>query len=304
MVKKNEMRNFTPEQELFYLDRTDRNIGWISMDEQKILRKTTVGIAGCGGMGGLLAETFHRLGIGEIKLADNEAFDATNINRQMGATKKTLGKNKALETAKILKRICDDAKIITYPKGITEETAEDFVEGCDIICDEIEFFVSTARLSLHHAAFKSNIPIFYGNTVGFSTHLFLFTKDSMNVEELIGYDYEAILETERKIKDNSISVAESTKLKDTLLRCYAPEIPKYSEESLGNCAKRFFENSKISVVPTNIPLAVGFLANHVLLYYLSSKGYKRDVTLCPPMPGYLNFDSAKMETKVQIGKWW
>src|SRR4029077_14670114 len=62
----------------FYLERTDRNIGWITEEEQELLRRSTVAIAGCGGTGGVAAELLLRAGIGEIRIADPELFDSSN----------------------------------------------------------------------------------------------------------------------------------------------------------------------------------------------------------------------------------
>src|SRR5690606_20489470 len=61
--------------ETYYNARVDRNIGWITPEEQSMLKHKTVGISGCGGMGGLLAQILLRAGIGHIKIADNSAFD-------------------------------------------------------------------------------------------------------------------------------------------------------------------------------------------------------------------------------------
>jgi hypothetical protein len=52
--------------EEYYSERTDRQIGWITREEQNdIIRPKAIGVAGCGGMGGALAEIFIRLGINE-----------------------------------------------------------------------------------------------------------------------------------------------------------------------------------------------------------------------------------------------
>src|SRR6185503_8211194 len=101
----------------YYRQRVDRNLGWITWEEQLSLRSKVVGIAGCGGMGAALAERLLRLGIGEIRIADCENFDVSNINRQLAARRSTIGKNKALETARTLRSITDDTKLIVYPQG-------------------------------------------------------------------------------------------------------------------------------------------------------------------------------------------
>ena len=51
-----------------------RNIGFFTESEQEKLRRSTIGIAGMGGVGGLLAERLTRLGIGQLKILDPGDF--------------------------------------------------------------------------------------------------------------------------------------------------------------------------------------------------------------------------------------
>src|SRR5574338_557700 len=89
-------RNYDP---AFYQERTDRNIGWITREEQDLLQGKMVGFSGCGGMGGLVAQILLRMGVGTLKIADLEKFDASNISRQFGATRSAIGVSKAFATA-------------------------------------------------------------------------------------------------------------------------------------------------------------------------------------------------------------
>jgi tRNA A37 threonylcarbamoyladenosine dehydratase len=58
------------------------------------LAKSIVAIAGAGTDGGLLAERLVRTGVGEIRLADPDTFNVTNLNRQFGADQRTRGQDK------------------------------------------------------------------------------------------------------------------------------------------------------------------------------------------------------------------
>ena len=60
----------------------ERNLGLISPEEQERLAKTTIAIAGCGGVGGVHAHTLARLGIGGFRLCDPDEFSLANFNRQ------------------------------------------------------------------------------------------------------------------------------------------------------------------------------------------------------------------------------
>lgn len=292
----------------YYRERTDRNIGWITREEQKMLRTKTIGVAGCGGMGGSLTAILLRLGIGEIRLADIEDFDTSNINRQFAAMRSTIGKNKAFETAKMLRQITDDTTIVVYPMGIypdSPESVEHFVKGCDVICDQIEFWAVAARIILHQKARPYNVPIFNCNTVGFSTHIFLYTPTSCPAEEIMGITFGEALALQRKIQNKKANQAEINRVMERMIRIFVPELPSYFKGNRTFVRKRLREEGKASIICPNPHMAGGFFADRVLLHLLSQAGFnKRDITDVPEMPGYLYFDAARMKVKVVRGKWW
>jgi tRNA A37 threonylcarbamoyladenosine dehydratase len=67
-----------------------RNMGLFWEAEQEALRKSTVAIAGVGGVGGLAAERLIRLGIGGLKITDPGDFEESNFNRQFGSSMRSL----------------------------------------------------------------------------------------------------------------------------------------------------------------------------------------------------------------------
>lgn len=80
-----------------YWERVDRSLGWLGntkteqYQRQEKLKNATVGIAGTGGIGGQLAQRLVRLGVRNLKLADPDTFDVSNMNRQMGADLSHIG---------------------------------------------------------------------------------------------------------------------------------------------------------------------------------------------------------------------
>jgi molybdopterin/thiamine biosynthesis adenylyltransferase len=292
--------------EAFYKERTDRNIGWITPEEQQIVKNSVVGVAACGGIGGSLNERLLRLGIGEIRIADGESFDISNINRQFAATRSTVGKNKALETARFLRRITDDSTIVVFPQGIAADTVKDFVSGCDIICDEIEFFEINAAIMLHKEARVARIPILGCNTVGFGAHLFLFTSSSMTIEEVLGLKPEEAEEIDRARRSGTISEEKLEEIVERLILCVAPEAQEYCIDgrnaNLKVCRRRLLKEGKAPIITTNPAFATGFIADWTLLYLLRNSGLKRDIVEIPEMPGYLYLDAAKMQAKVVTKK--
>jgi molybdopterin/thiamine biosynthesis adenylyltransferase len=161
----------------------ERNIGLISREEQKTLASTLVVIAGCGGVGALHAHTCARLGIGRFRLADADTFSIANINRQIGATVQTIGKNKAEVTAEMIRSINPDATVEIFARNISQDTVRSFVNSADLVLDGIDFFSLTARRQLFAAAWQHKIPGLTAAPLGFSGTLHVFADGGMSFDE-------------------------------------------------------------------------------------------------------------------------
>jgi len=289
----------------YYRMRTDRNLGWITPAEQQRLRGATIGIAGCGGMGGMLGSIFVRLGVGEIRISDCEVFDESNINRQFAATRRTVGQSKALTTAAAIREISDDTHLVVYPQGVCEETVDSFTKGCDIICDEIEFWAVGARILLHQQARRHGVTVFNCNTVGFSTRLFKFTPDSQTMEQRLDMDYEMAMKLQRVCQHGIATEEQRRRVMMSVISGLVPELPEYSPQDPEYQARkvvlaRLMREGRASIIATNPPLASGFLADHILLHLLDNYGLvKRTYKQVPPVPSYLIFDAALLSASVR-----
>jgi molybdopterin/thiamine biosynthesis adenylyltransferase len=177
-----------------YWQRVDRNLAWLGENDaearrnQEKLRDATIGIAGVGGIGGAVAMRLVRMGARHIKVADPDHFDLSNIQRQAGARLDTLGRNKAEVVAEMLVELTGDADVDVFPEGITQESAEEFVDGCDVVADQIEFYEADARFALHRAARASGRckVILSVGTAGHGALIHKYLPDSMPVEEAWG----------------------------------------------------------------------------------------------------------------------
>lgn len=94
-----------------YDEMTGRNIGFVTPVEQAMLRAATVFVCGTGGMGGAAILSLARAGVGHFIIADIDAFDVSNINRQVFAFSDTTGRHKAEVTAEALARINPAAEV-------------------------------------------------------------------------------------------------------------------------------------------------------------------------------------------------
>ena len=109
-----------------------RNIGWVTDEEQQILRHKRVAIAGAGGVGGVHLLTLARLGIANFNISDFDDFEVHNFNRQSGAFMSTLGEQKVDVMEKMALDINPEATIKSFPDGIFEHNVDEFLEGVDL----------------------------------------------------------------------------------------------------------------------------------------------------------------------------
>ena len=91
-----------------------------------VLAASRVAVFGIGGVGGYTAEALVRSGVGEIDLIDDDRVCLTNINRQIFATRKTVGQYKVDAAAGRLADINPEARVNKFKTFYTPETAGQF----------------------------------------------------------------------------------------------------------------------------------------------------------------------------------
>lgn len=160
-----------------------RNIGWVSQNEQAVLRSKRIAIAGLGGVGGSHLLTLTRLGIGAFNLADFDSFELANFNRQAGASISTLGRNK---TDVLIERALDinpELDLRVFREGINPENTADFLNKAHLYIDGLDFFALSARRTIFHACAESNIPAITAAPLGMGVALLNFLPGKMTFEE-------------------------------------------------------------------------------------------------------------------------
>lgn len=170
-----------------YKEIFSRNLGFFNESEQNLLRNTTVGVAGVGGVGGLLVERLIRAGVGHIKITDPGTFEMSNLNRQFGSTMHTLDKHKAEVVYQQIKDINPEAKIEYFKSGLQKESdIELFVEGCDIVVDEMDTTAFKQSILLQRASRKHGIYYIFSSALGFGALAAVFAPDGQTLEEYNG----------------------------------------------------------------------------------------------------------------------
>ena len=113
------------------------------------LRELRVILFGCGGVGSWCAEGLVRSGVRHLTLVDADTVAASNVNRQLMATPRTVGQVKVEALRERLLEIAPDAEILTLQKRFSAETAEAFgLEGYDYILDAIDSLKDKGELIL------------------------------------------------------------------------------------------------------------------------------------------------------------
>lgn len=135
--------------------RTELLFGKEAMDK---LSNARVAIFGIGGVGGYTAEALARSGVGTFDLFDDDKVCLTNINRQIIATRKTVGKYKIEVMKERILEINPKAIVNTHQTFYTPEVADQYDFSLyTYIVDAID--TVTAKLELVVRAGSQNIPI-------------------------------------------------------------------------------------------------------------------------------------------------
>ncbi len=139
---------------LSQFSRTEMLIGKENLEK---LKNAKVAIFGIGGVGSFVVEGLARAGVGNFILVDNDKVEESNLNRQIIATTKTIGKLKVEVCKERILEINPDANIEIYPEFFMPETPDIFNNTVDYIIDAID--TVTAKIELVLRANKLNIPI-------------------------------------------------------------------------------------------------------------------------------------------------
>ena len=122
------------------------------------LHSARVAVFGIGGVGGYTVEALARSGVGELHLVDDDRVCLTNLNRQLLATRRTVGRYKVDAAEERVREINPDARVTTYKTFYTPETAGelDFTRF-DYVVDAID--TMTGKLLLVEEAHRAGVPI-------------------------------------------------------------------------------------------------------------------------------------------------
>lgn len=124
----------------------------------KKLKGSTVAVFGIGGVGSYTVEGLARSGVGKLILIDHDEVCVSNINRQIHATSKTVGKSKAELMKDRVLEINPAIEVVAYKEMYTAETADKLLsKDYDYVVDAIDMV--TSKIDLVCRCKEYNIPI-------------------------------------------------------------------------------------------------------------------------------------------------
>ena len=165
-----------------------RNIGWLTRDEQAILRHKRIAIAGMGGVGGSHLLTLTRLGVGAFHIADFDRFELANFNRQTGAACSSLDRPKVEVLAQLARDINPELDLRSFPEGVTTANLSGFLAGVDVYVDGLDFFALDIRRALFAACAEAGIPAITAAPLGMGAALLNFLPGGMSFEDYFRLD--------------------------------------------------------------------------------------------------------------------
>ena len=135
--------------------RTRMLLGDAAMDR---LQNARVAVFGVGGVGGHVVEALTRSGVGALDLVDSDRVELSNLNRQIIATRDTLGMLKVDATKARVLSINPDCQVQTHPIFFLPETADQFdFTQYDYVVDAID--TVAGKLQLIEAAKAAGVPV-------------------------------------------------------------------------------------------------------------------------------------------------
>lgn len=135
--------------------RTELIFGKAAMEK---LESSRVAIFGIGGVGGYAAEALARSGIGTLDLIDDDKICLTNLNRQIFATRKTVGQYKVDAAAERISDICPQTVVNRHPCFYMPDTADQFdFTQYDYVIDAIDTIKGKLEIILRAKA--AGVPV-------------------------------------------------------------------------------------------------------------------------------------------------
>lgn len=165
-------------------ERYERSIGTVGLAGQKKLLQATVGVIGAGGLGGFALELLARMGVGRLIVVDDDTFSDSNLNRQLLATERNLGQEKANTAAGRIAAVNSSVEVKAVKCRGDADNLPQIFAPCDLVLDCLDNLSS--RFALEKACSKLGVIMVHGAIGGFLGQLAVIRPDRPLLEAIYG----------------------------------------------------------------------------------------------------------------------
>jgi len=146
-----------------------RNQNTFTVYDQLRLFQSRVAVIGCGGLGGYVIEELARLGVGTIRAVDPDLFVEHNLNRQILASIKDLGRPKVELAAERVAQINPAVTLVPCHDYYMPGRAGQLLGSAQVVVDALDSIPT--RLMLAQSCAQLGIPLVHGAIAGWYGHL-------------------------------------------------------------------------------------------------------------------------------------
>jgi molybdopterin/thiamine biosynthesis adenylyltransferase/rhodanese-related sulfurtransferase len=140
--------------------------------QQKLLDSRIL-LIGAGGLGSPASLYLAAAGVGTLGIVDDDAVDATNLQRQIVHSTERLGESKAESAKRTIEALNPDVTVKTFEERLTSENVDRILgEGWDVIVDGADNFPT--RYLLNDASVWHKIPVVHGSIFRFEGQVTVF----------------------------------------------------------------------------------------------------------------------------------
>ncbi|MEW6546337.1 MAG: HesA/MoeB/ThiF family protein [Bacillota bacterium] len=164
-----------------------RNVGAVGTPGQMRLLDSRATVVGLGGAGGLVAEILARAGVGTLVLVDPDCFEESNLNRQVLATRRTLGRPKAEVARERVHEINPHLQVVVRCQALTADNARAILQEpagashqARVVVDCLDS--GRSRLVLQAACRELGLPLVHGAIRGWQGRVLLVLPGGPGLE--------------------------------------------------------------------------------------------------------------------------
>lgn len=165
-----------------YWEIATRQMSLVDKSEQEKFKNAKITVIGCGGIGGETIEMLARMGVGELVLVDEDAFDLSNLNRQTLATVDDLGFDKSSVACKKVQKINPFVNVTSFNEHVDSSNVDEIIGNSNLVIDALDNVLT--RVIVSRKTNEKKIPYIHGAIHGTLGQITVFLPNTKSYEEM------------------------------------------------------------------------------------------------------------------------